>query len=165
MAGQSCLSVLNFSLNAADGIAADIAKLPELKNLKTLLLKKCRITLPSLVDLSKFIAEGKPDSLRISSLTLDGIKLSGTDILKSMLGLSDIFVPTNPCTLELLSLTGCGLNDRDVKPLLSAIGNGLDIKELRLSANRLTDTALNFLVDSSETSLSLEALDLSINKV
>ena len=140
-------------------------KLPELKNLNTLLLKKCRITSPRVADLSSFIAVGTPDSLHISSLTLDGIKFSGTDALKGMLGLSDIFIPTNPCGLELLSLTGCGLNDKDVKPLLSAMGNGLVIKELRLSANRLTDTAVNYLVDSTNPLLSLQVLDLSINKV
>ena len=165
-AGQSCsLSALDFSLNAADGIVADIEKLPALNNLKTLLLKKCRIAPPSLVDLSKFVAIATPNYLLISSLTLDGIKLSGTDALKGMLGLSDMFIPTNPCSLELLSLTGCGLNDRDVKPLMSAIGNGLIIKELKLSANRLTDTALNYLVESTGPSLSIEVLDLSINKV
>lgn len=165
-AGQSCsLSVLDFSLNAADDIAGDIEKLPGLKNLKTLLLKKCRITPASVVDLSKLITLTTPDFLRISSVTLDGIKLSGTDALKGMLGLSDMFIPTNPCSLELLSLIGCGLNDRDVKPLMNGIGNGLVIKELRLSANRLTDTTVNYLVDSSGTALSLQALDLSINKV
>ena len=165
-AGQSCsLSVLDFSLNAADDITGDIEKLSELKNLETLLLKKCRIAPVSVVDLSKLITLTTPDFLRISSLTLDGIKLSGTEALKGMLGLSDLFIPTNPCSLELLSLIGCGLNDRDVKPLMNAIGNGLIIKELRLSANRLTDTAVNHLVDSSGTALSLQALDLSINKV
>ena len=76
-----------------------------------------------------------------------------------------VYTPTNPCSLELLSLVGCGLNDRDVKPLMNGIGNGLVIKELRLSANRLTDTAVNYLVDSSERALSLQALNLSINKV
>lgn len=145
-------------MNSADGIAVDMEKLPELKNLKTLLLKKCRITPPSLVDLSKFIALGSPDSLQISALTLDGIKLSGTDSLRSI-----------PCGgLELLSLTGCGLNDRDVKPLMCAIaaGNGVLIKEVRLSANRLTDTAVDYLIDQSPgTTLSLQTLDLSINKV
>lgn len=165
-AGQSCsLSVFNFSLNAADDIAGDIEKLPGLKNLKSLLLKKCRITPTSVVDLSKLITLPTPDFSRISSVTLDGIKLSGTDALKGMLGLSDMFIPTNPYSLELLSLIGCGLNDRDVKPLMNAIGNGLVIKELRLSANRLTDTAVYYLVDSSGTSLSLQSLDLSINKV
>lgn len=159
------MSGLDFSLNASDGIAVEMEKLPELKNLNTLLLKKCRITSPSVADLSSFIAVGTPDSLHISSLTLDDIKLSGTDALKGMLGLSDLFIPTNPCCLELLSLTGCGLNDRDVKPLLSAMGNGLVIKELRLSANRLTDTAVNYLVDSTNPLLSLQLLDLSINKV
>lgn len=165
-AGQGCpLSVLDFSLNAADDIAVDIEKLPELKNLKSLLLKKCRITPASVADLSKLITMTTPDFLTISSLTLDGVKLSGTDALRGMLGLSDMLIPTNPCSLELLSLVGCGLNDRDVKPLMSAIRNGLAIKELRLSANRLTDTAVNYLLDSSETLLSLQALDLSINKV
>ena len=166
-AGQSCsLSVLDFSLNVADDIAGVIEKLPQLENIKTLLLKKCRITPASVVDLSKLITLTTPDQfLRISSLTLDGIKLSGTEALKGMLGLSVMFIPTNPCSLELLSLIGCGLNDRDVKPLMNGIGNGLDIKELRLSANRLTDTTVNYLVDSSGTSLSLQALDLSINKV
>ena len=149
----------------ADNIAGDIEKLPQLKNFKTLLLKKCRITPANVVDLSKLITLTTPDFLKISSLTLDGIKLSGTEALKGMLGLSDMFIPTNPCSLELLSLIGSGLNDRDVKPLMSGIGKGLVIKELRLSANRLTDTTVNYLVDSSGTSLSLQALDLSINKV
>lgn len=157
-------------MNSADGIAVDMEKLPELKNLKSLLLKKCRITPPSLVDLSKFIALGSPDSLQISALTLDGIKLSGTDSLRSILGLSaDTFLPTIPCgSLELLSLNGCGLNDRDVKPLMCAIaaGNGVLIKEVRLSANRLTDTAVDYLIDQSPgTILSLQTLDLSLNKV
>lgn len=107
--------MLNFSLNAADDIAGDIEKLPELKNLKSLLLKKCRITPTSVVDLSKLITLPTPDFSRIFSVTLDGIKLSGTDALKGMLGLSDMFIPTNPYSLELLSLIGCGLNDRDVK--------------------------------------------------
>lgn len=165
-AGQSCsLSVLDYSLNTAGDIAVDLEKLPELKNLKSLLLKKCRIVPTSVADLSKFITLTTPDCLQISSLTLDGIKLSGTDALKGMLGLSDMFIPTNPCSLEFLSLTGCGLNDRDVKPLMSAIRNGLGIKELRLSANRLTDTVVNYLVDTSGPSLSLQSLDLSINKV
>ena len=164
--GQSfSLSVLDFSLNAADGIVGDIEKLPELKNLKTLVLKKCRITPESVADLSKLITLTTLDFWRISSVTLDGIKLSGTDALKGMLGLSDMFIPTNPCNLELLSLVGCGLNDRDVKPLMNGIGNGLVINELRLSANRLTDTAVNYLVDSSGTLLPLQVLDLSINKV
>ena len=140
-------------------------QLPELKNVKTLVLKKCRVNPPSVVELSKFIAAATPSFPQISSLTLDGIKMSGTGTLKGMLGLSDTFIPTNPCGLELLSLTGCVLNDRDVKPLLTALGNGLVIKELRLSANRLTDTAVTYLVDSGGTSLSLQALDLSINKV
>ena len=157
--------MLDFSLNAADDIAGVIEKLPELKNLKTLLLKKCRITSAGVVELSKLVTLATPDFLRISSVTLDGIKLSGTDALKGMLGLSDMFIPTNPCSLELLSLIGCGLNDRDVKPLMNGIGNGLVIKELRLSANRLTDTAVNYLVDSSGTALSLQTLDLSINQV
>ena len=152
-------------MNASDGIAVDMEKLPELEKLKTLILKKCRITPPSVVDLSKFITMATPDSLKITSLTLDGVKLSGTDAVKGMLGLSDMFIPTNLCSLELLSLTGCGLNDRDVKPLMTAIGNGLVIKELKLSANRLTDTVVNHLVDSPGSSLSLQSLDLSINKV
>ncbi|XP_078360294.1 uncharacterized protein LOC144644637 isoform X1 [Oculina patagonica] len=164
--GQSCpLSFLDFSLNPADDIAVDVEKLPQLKNLKSLLLKKCRITPTSVADLSKLITTTTPDFLPLSSLTLDGIKLSGTDALKGMLGLSDMFIPTSPCSLELLSLVGCGLNDRDVKPLMSAIRNGLIIKELRLSANRLTDTAVSYLVDASETLLSLQVLDLSINKI
>ena len=157
--------MLDFSLNAADGIVGDIEKLPELKNLKTLVLKKCRITPESVADLSKLITLTTSDFWRISSVTLDGIKLSGTDALKGMLGLPDMFIPTNPCNLELLSLIGCGLNDRDVKPLMNGIGNGLVINELRLSANRLTDTAVNYLVDSSGTLLPLQVLDLSINKV
>ena len=157
---------MDFSLNMADDIAGVIEKLPQLKNITTLILKKCRITPASVVDLSKLITMTTADQfLRISSLTLDGIKLSGTEALKGMLGLSDMFIPTNPCSLELLSLIGCGLNDRDVKPLMNGIGNGLVIKELRLSANRLTDTTVNYLVDSSGTLLSLQALDLSINKV
>ena len=166
-AGQSnqSLSALDFSLNAVDDIAADIEKLPQLKNLKSLLLKKCRISPTNIADLSKLVTVTTPDSLQISSLALDGIKLSGTDALKSMLGLSDMFIPTKPCSFELLSLTGCGLNDRDVKALMNAMANGLVVKELRLSANRLTDTAVNYLLDSTGTSLSLEALDLSINKV
>jgi len=163
---QTCsLSVLDFSLNASDGIADDMEKLPELKELKTLLLKKCRITSPSVVDLSKLITTATSDSLQITSLTLDGVKLSGTDALKGMLGLSDMSIPTNLCCLELLSLTGCGLNDRDVKPVMTAIGIGLVIKQLRLSANRLTDTVVNYLVDSPASSLSLQSLDLSINKI
>ena len=157
--------MLDFSLNAADDIAGGIEKLPELKNLKTLLLKKCRITPASVVGLSKLITLTTPDFLTISSVTLDGIKLSGTDALKGMLELSDMFIPTNPCSLELLSLIGCGLNDRDVKPLMNGIGNELIIKELRLSANRLTDTAVSYLLDSPGTSLPLQELDLSINKV
>ena len=152
-------------MNASDGIADDMEKLPELKELKTLLLKKCRITSPSVVDLSKLITTATSDSLQITSLMLDGVKLSGTDALKGMLGLSDMSIPTNLCCLELLSLTGCGLNDRDVKPVMTAIGIGLVIKQLRLSANRLTDTVVNYLVDSPASSLSLQSLDLSINKV
>lgn len=159
------LSIFDFSLNASDDIAADVVKLPQLENLKSVLLKKCRISPNSVADLSKLIAMTTPGVPQISSLTLDGIKLSGTDTLKSMLGLSDMFIPITPCSFELLSLTGCGLNDRDVKPLMTAIGNGLIVKELRLSANRLTDTAVNHLLELTGTSLSLEALDLSINKI
>ena len=79
----------------AECIAGDIEKLPQLKNLKTLLLKKCKITPASVVDLSKLITLTTPDFLRISSLTLDGIKLSGTEALQGMLGLSEMFIPTN----------------------------------------------------------------------
>lgn len=164
-AGQSSLSTLDFSLNVSDGIALEMEQLPELKHVKTLLLKKCRVNPVSVIELSKFIATTTSSFPQISSLTLDGIKLSGTGTLNGMLGLSDTFIPTIPCGLELLSLTGCVLNDRDVKPLLTALGNGLVVKELRLSANRLMDTTVNYLVDSGGTSLSLRALDLSINKV
>lgn len=159
------LCAVDFSLNVADDIAAEIVNLPQLKNLKSLLLKKCRISPNSIADLSKLVAVTTPEVPLISSLTLDGIKLSGTDALKRMLGLSDMFIPITPCSFELLSLIGCGLNDRDVKPLMTAIGNGLIIKELRLAANRLTDTSVNNLLESTGNSLSLETLDLSINKV
>lgn len=63
------LCAVDFSLNVADDIAAEIVNLPQLKNLKSLLLKKCRISPNFIADLSKLVAVTTPEVPLISSLT------------------------------------------------------------------------------------------------
>lgn len=112
-----------------------------------LFLKKCRIILVNVVDFFKFIILIMFDFLKIFFLMLDGIKFLGIEVLKGMLGLLDMFIFINFCSLELLLFIGSGLNDRDVKLLMNGIGNGLVIKELRLLVNCFIDIIVNYLVD------------------
>jgi hypothetical protein len=129
-------------------------------------LRKAKISPAKLIELRQFLVKKSTDNdVMITSLNLDSIKLSGTNALQSMLGLSDDFTPMTPCALTLLSLSGCSLNDKDIEPLLVGVAKGLGLAHVNLSGNRLTDTSVDWLVDSLEEPCSLCHLDLSNNKV
>ena len=143
-----------------------ISKETRLATLTCLSLRKSKISPSQVGQLCDFVLENTEVSSQSSkSLNLDGVKLSGSDALQSMLDLTELFIPTKHCYLSSLSLSGCGLNDKDVRPLLVAVGNGLGLVELKLSVNRLTDSSVISLVDSISGQCSLQILHLANNKV
>ena len=139
-----------------------LQKAPRLNKLETMNLKRCKISATSVSQLHGLICNTDPNDRGLTSLILDGVKFSGTNALQSMLG-DD--VPMMHFTLSSLSLCGCSLTDKDVKPLMVALGKNLELTELHLSSNRLTDSTVNHLLESLTDKCSLITLNFSINKV
>lgn len=162
---SNVLESLDFALNNAETIP-DILSTTTLSKLQHLNLRKAKISPGKVMELRQHLVK-KPqeNDVTITSLNLDSIKLSGTNTLQSMLGLSENFVPTMPCALTSLSLSGCSLNDKDIKPLFVGIAKGLGLAHVNLSSNRLTDTSVDWLVDSMGEPCAICHLDLSNNKV
>ena len=156
------LKSLDLSLNDAGSIAEVLQKAPRLNKLETMNLKRCKISATSVSQLHGLLCNTNPNDRGLTSLILDGVKFSGTDALQSMLG-DD--VPMMHFTLSSLSLCGCSLTDKDVKPLMVALGKNLELTELNLSSNRLTDSTVNHLLESLTDKCSLITLNFSINKV
>ena len=156
------LKSLDLSLNDAGSIAEVLQKAPRLNKLETMNLKRCKISATSVSHLHGLICNTNPNDRGLTSLILDGVKFSGTNALQSMLG-DD--VPMMHFTLSSLSLCGCSLTDKDVKPLMVALGKNLELTELHLSSNRLTDNTVNNLLESLTDKCSLITLNFSINKV
>ena len=71
------------------------------------------------------------------------------------------------CSLVALSFSGCSLADKDIQQLNAALKAGLSLSMLKLSANRITDTAVTGLVDAllSYDTHPLKLIDLMNNKV
>ncbi|XP_033102299.1 uncharacterized protein LOC117105292 isoform X2 [Anneissia japonica] len=120
-------------------------------------VRKCQISTSNLVQLAFFL--NKPDG--ISSLCLDGQKLSGSDVLQVILSCGQ------DSSLESLSLIGCALNDDDIAPITLALRAGLGLKSLKLAANRITDRSIGEFVEScvSQEICTIEYVNIANNKI
>ena len=159
---QMKLECLDVSLNDAEDIAEVLQESPPLPALHTLNLKKCKIPAVSVGQLRGLVCPLGPGDGGLSSLILDGVKVSGTGALQTMLGNDS---GTGQFTLSSLSLSGCSLNDRDVACVMVALGRGLELTKFNLSSNRLTDVTVGFMVENLAAGCALASLDFSMNKV
>ncbi|CAK8674296.1 uncharacterized protein LOC143468479 [Clavelina lepadiformis] len=124
--------------------------------LSELILRKTRISLSSLNELADI-----PQTLQI--LILDGIKISGSGVLGTLLQSGSKFKLTK------LSLCNCALVDSDLQPLCIALARQSPSMEtltsLDLSVNRLTSAAVTDISNSllCRKSHPLEMINLSNN--
>ncbi|XP_045210363.2 uncharacterized protein LOC123561819 [Mercenaria mercenaria] len=153
--GQSSLRRLRYGNNKGDNLPE---KLTEFPNLQYLNLRLCHLSHTDISQLGKHLSE---KDCSVSTVILDGLKLSGTDSIKDLL--------VNPKTSKLttLSLGGCSLDDSDLLPLCNAIKEGLQLSMLKLSANRITDEGVTKLVEAmlKNKAYPLAVLDLSTNRI
>lgn len=153
--GGSSLKNFRFGLNKCDGLAE---KLPLLQNLQYLNLRMCRVSHDTLSAIGNQISAG---TIGLSTLILDGLKLSKTSVLKDLLG--------NPKSNKLttLSVGGSSLDDSDIIPVCEAVMNGLQLNMLKLAANRITDVGVARLAEVVLKCKThpLAVLDLSNNSI
>ncbi|XP_052212541.1 uncharacterized protein LOC127831603 [Dreissena polymorpha] len=145
---------LHYGMNKEDNLTA---RLKELPNLQYVNIRLCHISHEEVSELGRYVAGS---SSNITSLVLDGLKLSGTTCLKEVLA--------NPKTNKLctMSLGGCALDDNDLSAVCDAFKNGIQLSMLKLSANRITDAGVTHLVDAILKNKSpLAVLDLSNNRI
>lgn len=97
------------------------------------------------------------------------LQYSGTQFQESLqITVGFYYIPgSSGCGLSALSLSGCSVQDTDLKPLVDALRAGLPLHMLKLSANRITDIGVTSLVESLTSSKTqpLAVLDLSNNQV
>ncbi|XP_018668977.2 uncharacterized protein LOC108949782 [Ciona intestinalis] len=150
-----CLHTLHFALMDAEFVPKSLND--GFRELRSLNLRKSRVSVETLGALSSI-----PQTL--TELTLDGIKLSGSDLLVTLLQ------PSSKHKIITLSMSGCSLTDKDIKPLSTAMARPAPplnfLSNLDLSVNRLTDSTLSLISESllAVTDYTLKNLDLSNNK-
>ncbi|XP_025083542.1 uncharacterized protein LOC112557745 isoform X2 [Pomacea canaliculata] len=155
--GGSGLSKLTFAMNDMEGLPAYLS--PErFPGLAYLNIRKTKLSSNAFIALSGLVtAAGLP----LSTLVLDGLKLSGTETLKNLCG--------NLCASKItaLSLSSCSLADEDLLHLVGAVQSGFQSHMLKLSDNRLTDAAVKGLAEclKSFPRHPLSVLDLSVNQI
>nr|XP_018668977.1 uncharacterized protein LOC108949782 [Ciona intestinalis]XP_018668978.1 uncharacterized protein LOC108949782 [Ciona intestinalis] len=150
-----CLHTLHFALMDAEFVSKSLNG--GFKELRFLNLRKSRVSVETLGALSNI-----PQTL--TELALDGIKLSGSDVLETLLQ------PSSKHKIITLSMSGCSLTDKDIKPLATAMARPAPplnfLSNLDLSVNRLTDSTLSLISESllAVTDYTLKNLDLTNNK-
>ncbi|KAL5017295.1 hypothetical protein ScPMuIL_006884 [Solemya velum] len=153
---SSSLTKLTYSLNDASSLFDELLskKFPKLQYFN---MRNAKIPIKSVEKLAPLIQRDNP----VTSLNLDGLKLSGTSALQV------IFEKPAETHLTSLSLGGCSLEDSDLSPLTDSVQARLEIHMLKLSANRITDTGVGKLVSAllSNGSHPLAVLDLSDNRI
>ncbi|XP_050399775.2 uncharacterized protein LOC126817009 isoform X1 [Patella vulgata] len=155
-AGNSSLQKLTFGLNECDSIAENLQT--QFPNLEYLNLRKARMSVEKLEGLSIIV---KNKGLQISTLVLDGLKLSGTEAMKSL------NAALSSSNITALSFDGCSLADKDMLQLFDAMNAQLKLHMLKLSANRFTDELITQLVMVllKKTDYPLAVLDVSNNEL
>ncbi|KAL4228631.1 hypothetical protein ACF0H5_011679 [Mactra antiquata] len=153
--GTSSIKRLRYGLNKGDTLHT---KLSMFGNLQYLNLRLCHLSQDTILELGKYISG---ETSNISTLILDGLKLSGTEAIKN------IVVNPKVSKLGTLSLGSCSLDDNDLTPLCDAIKDNLSLTMLKLSANRITDVGVAKLVVAFMKAKNppLAVLDLSNNRL
>ncbi|KAJ8322200.1 hypothetical protein KUTeg_000671, partial [Tegillarca granosa] len=151
----STIRKLSYGLNKADGLPEKLLSL-ESPFLNYLNIRKSSCKMSEVIQLSQLYTL---DSHTLTTLILDGFKLSSTNTLEKLME------NATKGTLTTLSIGGCSLVDEDLKPLNKAIQNGLQLHMLKLSANRITNSGIVELTDALLTHKThpLAVLDVSTN--
>lgn len=154
---QSGLRKLTVAMNEMETLAAQLT-VQRFPNFLYLNVRKARFSPKGLSALAGILST---EGLSLTTLVLDGVKLSGKEGLKLM------FANCPSSKLTAISLSGCALNDGDLSPLWEAVRSGFKLHMLKLSSNRLTDAAVKNLSEVllSSASHPLSVLDLSGNQI
>ncbi|KAK7476888.1 hypothetical protein BaRGS_00031891, partial [Batillaria attramentaria] len=153
----SSIRKLTTAMNEMETLATQlpVEKFPHLTYLN---VRKARFSPKGLTALAGVLS---PSGLPLSTLVMDGMKLSGKE------GLKKLFASCAASKMTALSLSGCSLNDGDLMPLMDALKSGFKLHMLKLSSNRLTDATPKSLSESlvSFPTHPLSVLDLSSNQI
>ncbi|ESP02588.1 hypothetical protein LOTGIDRAFT_171908 [Lottia gigantea] len=153
---KSSIKRLSYGLNDIEDIANNLKT--NWTQLNYLNLRKCKVSMAGLTCLSVLVQNKE---LPITTLVLDGLKLSGTPAFNDFCSA----LPSSHITA--ISFDGCQLADEDLVPFCQAMGKGLKLHMLKLSANRLTDEFTSTFVKNllQVSNYPLAVLDLSNNQL
>ncbi|XP_070178677.1 uncharacterized protein [Littorina saxatilis] len=155
--GQSSVHKLTVAMNEMNGLPKLLTP-SKFHCLSYLSVRKARFS-PD--EFSALCALLSPSGLPLTTLVLDGMKLSGKK------GLAVLFGNCTASKLSALSMSGCSLNDGDLSPLMTALGSGFKLHMLKLSDNRLMDATLKSLAENLQKAAShpLSVVDIAGNQI